>query len=189
MELKEKPYVYKGDIYGTLYYFDNVEPEAIPREAGVRVIPAQYWFEKRLLFTLIKRYEPGEHRLFPNGGYDVRDEGGGVRSYSLDEVVIHPQVFKYKSYLEKVAKKTTKEEEKIQKRYAKLLKATSKGKRGRPSMTSEEKIAKEKLIADRPKTGRKGRPGLSAEEKALREAEKAKRRAMSGGKRGRPKKQ
>jgi hypothetical protein len=188
MELREEPYIYRGEHYGTRYYYADVEPEAIPREPGVRVLPAQYYFEKRLMFVLIKRYEPGEHKLFPNGGYDIRDEGGGVRSYNLNEVVIHPQVFHYKNHLAKVAKKYEKEAEKRAKKEAKYQKKMAKGKRGRPSATPEQIEARKQFQAERVKTGKRGRPGLSPEEKAAREAEKARKSSISGGKRGRPKK-
>lgn len=188
MELREKPYIYRGEPYGTQYYYVDIEPEAIPREFGVRVLPAQYYFEKRLMFTLIKRYEPGEHVLFPNGGYDIRDEGGGVRSYGLDQVVIHPQVFHYKNHLAKVAKKVAKDQEKRAKKEAKLMKKLQKGKRGRPAASPEQIEARQKVQAERVKTGKRGRPGLTPEEKAAREAEKARRASISGGKRGRPKK-
>lgn len=188
MELREKPYIYKGEQYGMTYYYAEVELEAIPKEPGVRVLPAQYYFEKRLMFTLVKRYEPGEHRLFPNGGFDIRDEGGGIRSYDLDQVVIHPYVFKYKKHLEKVAKKYEKSEEKRQKKIAKAIKKSEKGKRGRPAASPEQIEARQKAQAERVKTGKRGRPGLTSEEKAAREAEKARRASISGGKRGRPKK-
>lgn len=186
MEVQEKPFIYKGEQYGTRYSYSDIEPELIPKEPGIRVLPAQYYFEKRLVFTLIKRYEPGDHPLFPQGGYDIRDEGGGVHCYYLDEVIIHPYVLKYKKHLEKVAKKTQKLEEKRQKKYQKILKG---GKPGRKALTPEQIEAKEKLKAERAGTGKRGRPGLTPEERALREAQAAQRRLISGGKRGRPKKQ
>jgi hypothetical protein len=190
MELKETDYLYRGEKFGTKIYYTDVEPEAIPKEFGVRVLPAPYYFEKRLMFTLEKRYEPGEHKLFPNGGYDIRDEGGALRSYDLDQVIIHPQVFKYKKHIEKVQKYTAKQEAKRQKRYEKMARQSEKkaGKRGRRSLTPEEKAAREAITANRVKTGKRGRPGLLPEEKAAREAELARKKAISGGKRGRPKK-
>lgn len=181
--------MYKGDSYGIQYYYDDIEPEVIPREPGVRVLPAQYYFEKRLMFNLIKRYEPGEHKLFPNGGYDIRDEGGGVRSYDLNQVIIHPAIFEYKKYLTKVAKKYEKETAKLEKKRAKALKSLTKGKRGRPALSPDQAEARKQLQENRVKTGKRGRPGLSPEEKAARETEKARKASVSGGKRGRPKKQ
>lgn len=159
MELKVKPFSYKGHEYGTSYYYDSIVPELIPREFGVRVLPAQYYSERRTLFTLIKRYEPGENKYFPNGGYDVRDEGGGQRSFKLDEVVIHPSVSPaYKRYFDHID--------------STLYAATE--------IVTGEPVVKIK--------GKRGRKPLDPNVKAAREAEKARKRLISGGKRGRPKK-
>jgi len=188
MEIQEKPYIYKGNQYGKHLYYSNIEPEEVPLTPGIRVLPAQYFYEKRLMFVLVKRYEPGENTYFPNGGYDIRDEGGGIRSYNLDEVVIHPQVFEYKRHLEKVAKRYSKKMEKLEKKNAKITKYFQNGKRGRPALSHQQVEERKQIQLNRVKTGKKGRPGLSPEEKALREEEKARKRAISGGKRGRPKK-
>jgi hypothetical protein len=86
------------------------------------------------------------------------------------------------------AEKARREQEKLERAQR------SGGKRGRPAMSEAEKArrAAEKEDvpnSDEPKVpGRRGRPALSEEEKAKREQEKAARAAISGGKRGRPRK-
>lgn len=84
--------------------------------------------------------------------------------------------------------KARREQEKIERA------ARSNGKRGRPAMSESEKarrMAEQEDVSSNNQSkipGRRGRPALSEEEKAQREAEKLKRASISGGKRGRPRK-
>lgn len=148
--------------FGTFLAYEGIEESFIPTEMGVRVLPAPFFYDKKLYFEFYKRYEPGENKSFPNGGYEVRDMNGGIRSYDLDQVIIHPAVLKHKKMLDKMARRAEKQE--------KLRARRSK------------QIAKE----NKPKHGRRGRPALDPAVKAAREAEKVARATRSGGKRGRP---
>lgn len=87
----------------------------------------------------------------------------------------------------KRGRKPLSEEEKAKREQDKVERAErSGGKRGRPK---SDKPKEEKPVDTTPKApGQRGRPALSEAQKAQREAEKAKRAAISGGKRGRPKK-
>lgn len=152
-----------GFKVGNYLSYTDVEPELIAEEPGVRVLPAPFFYEKGLFFTLKKKYLPGENKFFPLGGFEVRSANGQIRNYDLDQVIIHPAVIKHKKTLDKMHKRAEKEAKKRERRLKKL-----------------EKVNK-------PKYGKKGRPALSPEEKAKREAEKAEKKARSGGKRGRPK--
>lgn len=201
MNVIEKPLIISGVACGFYSAYSDVEPELqvlknppqiLPEqrkmaESGVfdiRVLPAPFFYEKRLYFKLIHRYEPGESKFFPNGGFEVRDEGGAVRSYDLDQVIIHPQTIKHAKTLDKMKKRAEKEQIKEQKKTKKILKAIGApaGKRGRPALSPEAKAAKDALNAQRVKTGKRGRPSLSAAEKALRPTAQ---KSIGGG-RGRP---
>jgi hypothetical protein len=216
MKLIEKDLLVSGMKCGTFYAYGDVEPELeiTPDTPSItRVLPAPYFYEKRLFFHLIKRIEPGQKPDFPNGGFEVRDEGGALRSFDLDQVIIHPHVIKHQKTLDKMARKAEKElakrnrERKRAERAANPKRKT--GKRGRPALDPAVKAAREAEVAARaersggrrgrpksevstPKTlkptgGKRGRPSLSLEAIAAKAQAKAIVRARSGGKRGRPK--
>ena len=197
--------------YGKYLAYDEVEEIFVPTEKGVRVLPAPFFYDKKLYFELWKRYEPGEKRTFPKGGYEVVDVSGGIRSYELDQVIIHPAVLQHKKMLDKMARRAEKQAKKKERTLKKLTKENrpSTGRRGRPALDPAEKALRDtakaeskvrsggkrgrpanpnKVVAVKPQgTGRRGRPALSAEAKAAREAIKAAQTKRSGGKRGRPK--
>lgn len=156
---------------GTILRYEDIEPELLLTAETpklTRVLPSPFFYEKRLFFFLIKRHEPGE-KGFPNGGFEVRDEGGAMRSFDLDQVIIHPQVIKHKKTLEKMARRAEKEQ-------AKRERKNKKGERAREKQERQKRSG-----------GKRGRPALDPAEKARREAEKAARAQKSGGRRGRPK--
>ena len=215
MKILEKDFVVGGAKCGTTLYYDEVENElqVTPETPKLtRVLPSSFFYEKRLFFYLIKRYEPGEKKTFPQGGFEVRDEGGALRSYNLDQVIIHPAVIKHRKTLDKMARRAEKEARKRARRTSKV-EQTDKPKharRGRPAMDPALKAAKEAEKAARvsaglkrgrprkgdglapkkvyvPTGGKRGRKPLSPEVLAQREVERAKTRARSGGKKGRPK--
>ena len=216
MKLIEKDFIVGEAKCGTFFAYGEVEPELeiTPDTPSLtRVLPAPYFYEKRLFFHLIKRIEPGTKTGFPNGGFEVRDEGGALRSFDLDQVIIHPQIIKHKKTLDKMARKAEKEakkRERDRKRAERAAKPKNKtGKRGRPALDPAVKAAREAEVAARslrsggrrgrpkskvstPKTlkptgGKRGRPALSPEALAAKAQAKAAVRARSGGKRGRPK--
>jgi hypothetical protein len=219
MKVIEKPFLVGGDQVGTFLAYEEVEPELLltpETEPYTRVLPAPFFYEKRLYFAMVRRYEPGEKVSFPNGGFEVRDEGGAMRSYDLDQVILHPQIIKHKKTLDKMARRAEKEGKKRERQWKKAARdANAKpknktGKRGRPALSPEDKIAREAEVVARaarsggkrgrpkstevkvvstpkPSGGRKGRPSLTPEARAAQASAKAAIRARSGGKRGRPK--
>jgi len=216
MKLIEKDFVVGGAKCGTFYAYGDVEPELeiTPDTPSItRVLPAPYFYEKRLFFHLIKRIEPGIKPDFPNGGFEVRDEGGALRSFDLDQVIIHPHVIKHQKTLDKMARRAEKEAKKRERKWKKAARDANPkrktGKRGRPALDPAVKAAREAEVAARaersggrrgrpksevstPKTlkptgGKRGRPSLSLEAIAAKAQVKAAIRARSGGKRGRPK--
>jgi len=209
MKVIEKPW-----RYGSYLAYENIEDEFIPIERGVRVLPAPFFYDKKVFFTLHRLYQPGEKQSFPNGGYEVIDMTGGIRSYDLDQIIIHPAVLKHKKMLEKMKRRTEKTQKQIdrelRKRNREAKKQNKTGKRGRPALSPEEKAKQEiakaeskirsggkrgrpksnipKLTTEKISTGKRGRPALSEEAKHQRELAKLATKVRSGGKRGRPKK-
>jgi hypothetical protein len=210
MKIIDKPLIVSGVQLGVFQAYTDIEPELIATEKRTRVLPAPFFYEKRLFFYLINRYEPGQNKFFPNGGFEVRDESGGLRCYDLDQVIIHPAVIKHKKTLDKMhrtAEKIAKQKERDAKRNAKPKPITT-GKRGRPALDpalkaarDAEKVAKSERSGGkrgRPKSnntpivkastgGKRGRPKVSDDVIARRVAAKAATRVRTGGKRGRPK--
>jgi hypothetical protein len=206
MKIIEKPW-----LYGSFLAYEDVEPELAEIKFGDRVLPAPFFYEKKLFFWLIKRYEPGEKSTFPNGGYEVRDEAMAIRSYDLDQVILHPHVIKHQKTLDKMARRAEKEARKRERKRDKVIKAVSKsGRRGRPAIDPAVKAARAALKVEagvrsggkrgRPKSldpkevsvvkvpgGRRGRPALTPEALARKVEDKAALQKRSGGKRGRPK--
>ena len=220
MKVIEKDLLVSGMKCGVFSAYEEIEPELLvtpdtPKMS--RVLPAPFFYEKRLFFYLINRVEPGSKAGFPNGGFEVRDEGGALRSYDLDQVIIHPHVIKHQKTLDKMARRAEKERAKRDRQYKKAARdakpKNKTGKRGRPALDPAVKAAREAEVIARsqrsggkrgrpkstegkevpaPKTfkpsgGRKGRPALTPEALAARAQAKAAIRARSGGKRGRPK--
>lgn len=198
--------------YGTYLAYDGIDEEFLAIEKGVRVLPAPFFYEKKLYFELWKRYEPGDKATFPKGGYEVVDVSGGIRSYDLDQVIIHPAVLQHRKMLDKMARRAEKQQKKRDRKLKKMGNENKPkhGRRGRPAIDPALKAARAALKVEagvrsggkrgRPKStepkvvpipktngGRRGRPALSAEMIEQRAADKAATTKRSGGKRGRPK--
>jgi hypothetical protein len=206
MKVIEKPW-----RYGTYLAYDEVEEIFVATEKGVRVLPAPFFYDKKLYFELWKRYEPGEKPTFPNGGYEVVDVSGGIRSYDLDQIIIHPQVLKHKKMLDKMARRAEKQAKVRERKMKKIAKdnKVKHGRRGRPALDPAVKAHRDKLkgeaqvrsggkrgrpagsstpkvVSEKPTGGKRGRPALSAEARAQKASAKAAVQKRSGGKRGRP---
>lgn len=156
--------------------FADIEPEYLNFEKGCRVLPAPFYEEPTLQFELIKRYEPGEKKTFPNGGFEVYGPGNEIRSFDLDQVILHPFELKKFNFFKKSQSEETRE---------KVIDPNKpKGKRGRPAKLDENgnPIIKEAYV---PTGGRRGRLPLSEEEKAKRALEKANQPIKVKGQRGR----
>ena len=212
MKVIEKDFIVSDVKLGTYLAYQNLEPELANPQPRERVLPAPFFYEKRLYFYLVKRHEPGAP-MYPNGGYEVRDESGGVRHYDLDQVCLHPAIIKHKKTLDKmarVAEKAAKQRDRQLKRGSKPPKEKVPGaRRGRPAIDPAVKAAREAERVERaarsggkrgrpasgvkapaaPKatSGKRGRPALSATQVQAKATAKAATRARSGGRRGRPK--
>jgi hypothetical protein len=212
MKVIEKDFIVGDAKLGTYLAYSDVEPELANPQPRERVLPAPFFYEKRLYFYLVKRHEPGAP-MYPNGGYEVRDESGGVRHYDLDQVCLHPAIIKHKKTLDKMARKAekaAKQRDRQLKRGSKPAKEKVPGtRRGRPAVDPAIKAAREaervaraqrsggkrgrpasgepKIQTVKATSGKRGRPALSTAQVAAATAVKAATRARSGGRRGRPK--
>jgi len=215
MKLQERDWLVGDHKIGTQLFYSDVEPELVATAPGTRVLPAAYFYEKGTRCELLKRYEPGEYRLMPQGGFEVWVEDGGRRYFELDQVIVHPAVIKHQKTLDKMLRKAEKEQAKRDRQYKKgareAQKANSTGKRGRRPMDPAEKARREQEKSARalksggkrgrpksetvltPKTpksptgGKRGRRPLDQATIDARAREAAARSVRSGGKRGRPK--
>jgi hypothetical protein len=165
MKLQERDWIVGDHKIGTQFFYSDVEPELVATVPGTRILPSAYFYEKGIRCELLKRHEPGEYRLMPNGGFEVWVEDGGRRYFELDQVIVHPAVIKHQKTLDKMLRKAEKEQAKRDRQYDKAKREAQKAKG----------------------TGQRGRRPMDPVEKARREQEKAARAIKSGGKRGRPK--
>ena len=154
--------------------FTDVAPEFEPKIKGIRVLPVHYVDAPNVFFELRNRWEPGQHKLFPDGGFEIVDVNGGVHNLFLDQLIIHPQSLGMRN----LNFKETDEVKPVK------IKAPTGGKRGRKPLDPEVKALR-LAEAEKRKGGKRGRRPLDPEVKAQREAIKA---SKKGGKRGRPSK-
>jgi hypothetical protein len=163
------------DAFPPYSYFTEVEDKFLNFTPNCRVLPARYFNEPQHHFSLRRRYEPGEHKSFPKGGFEICDINGGIYNFDLNEVVVHPFHLNMMKYF--TTSITVKDKEKVF--------DGEKKKRGRPKM--DESLKKTQTVYI-PKGTKRGRKPLSLEERTKREEEKIKQKTVSGGRRGRPRK-
>jgi hypothetical protein len=215
MKVNERDWMMGEHKIGTQLFYTDVEPELVATVPGTRVLPAVFFYEKSVRCELLKRWEPGEYRLMPNGGFEVWVEDGGRRYFELDQVIVHPLVIKHQKSLDKMKRKAEKEQAKRDRQYNKAKREAQKsngtGKRGRRPLDPAEKARREQEksaraiksggkrgrpkseVVSTPKTpksptgGKRGRRPLDQSTREARAREAAARSARSGGKRGRPK--
>ena len=215
MKVIENDFVVGGHKVGVYLSYADIEPELAVIKPGERVLPAPFFYEKNLWFHLIRRWEPGENKYYPNGGFEIRDGGAGVRHYDLDQVCLHPAIIKHKKTMDKMARRAEKEAAKRDRQLKrgskppKIKSPNATGKRGRPAVDPAIKAAREaeKVLrtqrsggrrgrpsSGEPKaqmvkatSGKRGRPALSTAQVQAKVTARAATRAISGGRRGRPK--
>jgi hypothetical protein len=162
-----------NEVFPPRKHFVDVDLKFTNFSPRVRVLPANYFEEPNTLFTLKARYEPGENKYFPNGGFEVVHSEGGTYNYHLDEVIVHPFELGMRKFF-------TKSENIVKEK----ISTGTPGKRGRPKKDGELKVKPAYV----PTGGKRGRRPMDPELKAIKDAEKAERAKNSNGKRGRPKK-
>lgn len=90
MTFKIKEVAAKG--FGSRKVFVDVEEKYLEFKPGIRVLNSN---NDKAVLSFVCRHEPGE-KYFPEGGFSCVDAGGGKRSFYLDEVIVHPEVFEPK---------------------------------------------------------------------------------------------
>jgi hypothetical protein len=211
MKIIERDFIVGGTKLGTYNAYQDVEPELLRFRPGQRVLPAPFFYESGESFTLIKQHEPGA-RFYPNGGFEVRDGGGGVRHYDVDQVIVHPAIIKHKPTLDLMSRREEREAaaaERAVLRGDKVKVKVEGGRRGRPAIDPAVKAAREaekvlrtqrsggrrgrpssgepKIQTVKATSGKRGRPALSTAQVQAKATARAATRAKSGGRRGRPK--
>ena len=162
MRVIERDFIVGGTKLGTYNAYQDVEPELLGFRPGQRVLPAPFFYESGESFTLIKQHEPGA-QFYPNGGFEVRDGGGGTRHYDIDQVIVHPATVKHQPTLDLMSRREERE-----------------------AAAAERAVLRGDKVKVKVEGGRRGRPAIDPDVKAAREAEKVLRTQRSGGRRGRP---
>jgi hypothetical protein len=162
MRVIERDFIVGGTKLGTYNAYQDVEPELLRFRPGQRVLPAPFFYESGNSFTLIAQHEPGT-KFYPNGGFEVRDSGGGIRHYDLDQVIVHPATCKHQPTLDLMTRREERE-----------------------AAAAERAVLRGDKVKVKVEGARRGRPAIDPAVKAAREAERVERAARSGGKRGRP---
>ena len=171
MKINERDWIVGNYKIGTQLFYSDVEPELKATEKGTRVLPACFFYEKNIHCELIKRYEPGEYNLMPDGGFEVWCENGGRRYFNLDQVIIHPNIIKQNKRLEKMKLKA---EKALEKRHKQFERAQRKVNKHKNKVPKEDNLIAQASI---PK-GKRGRPKSNVAPKVY---------IPTGNKRGRPK--
>jgi hypothetical protein len=162
MRVIERDFIVGGTKLGTYNAYQDVEPELLRFRPGQRVLPAPFFYESGESFTLIKQHEPGA-QFYPNGGFEVRDGGGGTRHYDMDQVIVHPATVKHQPTLDLMSRREERE-----------------------AAAAERAVLRGDKVKVKVEGARRGRPAIDPDVKAARDAEKVERSTRSGGKRGRP---
>ena len=162
MKVIEKDFVVGGSKLGTYNVYEDIEPELLRFRPGQRVLPAPFFYESGDTFTLIAQHEPGTP-FYPNGGFEVRDSGGGVRHYDLNQMIVHPATCKHQPTLDLMTRREERE-----------------------AAAAERAVLRGDKVKVKVEGARRGRPAIDPAVKAAREAEKVLRSQRSGGRRGRP---
>lgn len=167
------------DGYIPYKVYEDVDPQFRNFVKDVRVLPADYFDQPSEYFVLKAMYSPGEKKSFPNGGFEVYYGDGHIRSYNLDQVIVHPFVLGIRKF------GNDGDTNKI--KIAKPVNKTP-GKKGRKPLSDEERAKREQEKLERKSrgTGKRGRPSKYTPEQKAEMLAKAE--ARKGGKRGRKKK-
>jgi hypothetical protein len=169
MKVIERDWKYSKMFDVGVKAYDQVDEKYLNFKPGIRVLPAPFFEEPSIEFKLRKRFEPGEKATFPNGGFEVYGPGGEIRSYELDQVIVHPYALGQRKFFTK----NLSEDKKLKE----IDPNAPKRKRGRPSDPNKE--PRPVYVPTGKKRGRPSNPNTQPRQPYV----------PTGGKRGRPKKQ
>ena len=79
--------------FGPRKAYANVDPQYTEFTKGIRVLPAPYFEDRKIMFTFFAQHAPGTP-MWPDGGYEVTGPMGEFRAYYLDQLILHPEIIK-----------------------------------------------------------------------------------------------
>jgi len=163
------------DVFPPRTFYEEIDGKFLNFTNRCRVLPAPYFNDYNIYFEIKRRFEPGENKYYPNGGFEIYGPEGSMHSYDLDQVIVHPFHLGMTKYFS-TSQNANKEK----------VTTGPKGKRGRPKKDpSECKV----IQAYVPTGGKRGRKPMDPALKAAKEATLAVKKAKGTGKKGRPRKQ
>jgi len=162
------------NVFPPRIHYDDVDPKFLNFTNRCRVLPSQYYHDYNIYFELKRKFEPGENKYFPKGGFEVYGPEGSLHNYELDQVIVHPFHLGMTKFFSK-SQNTIKEK----------VTTGPKGKRGRPRLNKEKTEPKTYV----PTGGKRGRPAMDPALKAAKEAKRLEKKKSDTGKKGRPRKQ
>ena len=77
--------------FGPRKAYAGVNPEYKQFRKGIRVLPAPYFEDRKIMFTFVQEHFPGSP-MWPEGGYEVAGPTGDFRAYYLDQLILHPEI-------------------------------------------------------------------------------------------------
>ncbi len=83
----------KDTRFGPRKAYTNVEPLYKMFTKGIRVLPAPYFEDRKIMFTFVAQHDPGTPGWL-EGGYEVAGPTGDFRAYYLDQLILHPEIIK-----------------------------------------------------------------------------------------------
>lgn len=122
------------EVFPPRKHYEDVELKFLNFTPKCRVLPADYFENNNIHFTLKAKYAPGEKKYFPNGGVELYNSEGGVHNYELDQIIVHPYELGMNKFFTAAPPEI---KEKVKDPNA------PKGKRGRKALDPEVKAAKE----------------------------------------------
>jgi hypothetical protein len=83
----------KDSKWGPRKAYAGVNSEYKIFSKGIRVLPAPYFEDRKIMFTFVAQYDPGTPGWL-EGGYEVVGPTGDFRAYYLDQLILHPEIIK-----------------------------------------------------------------------------------------------
>ena len=140
--------------YAPIKIFEDIDPKFTNYIPHIRVLTAPYINDTHIHFTLKSYNKPGENKYFPDGGFEVYTDAGGIYNFRINQVIVHPlslgiRNFKFDNDKEKPIREIKIEEPKGPHK-----------KRGRKALTPEEIAKRENEKTERTQRsgGKRGRP-------------------------------
>jgi hypothetical protein len=140
--------------FGPRKAYTNVDSQYTEFTKGIRVLPAPYFEDRKIMFTFFAKHEPGTP-MWPDGGYEVIGPMGEFRAYFLDQLILHPEIIKLRHQVSIETNKSGAKRGRKAGTETKVVKTNGTGKRGRPSIDPELRKNKPYIATGLPRGRRK----------------------------------